>query len=326
MTPPATDSKSTTLQPTSSPEASPGREEALYDVSWSHKAMMLGTILLPFAGVIAAIVLTWQYGWMGWPFLAMLVVGWLFTAMGITVGYHRLLTHNSFSTFRIVRLFWMAMGSLAVQGSPLVWCAVHRRHHEKSDHDGDPHSPVLHGYGWWASLKGLIHAHMGWLFTRYWSPSILQRYVPDLLCDKLMVAVDRTYVLWVAASLAIPSAIGGLVTMSWQGALLGLIWGGLVRIFIAHHITWSINSICHVFGKRHFHTSDNSRNNVVCGVLALGEGWHNNHHAFPTSARHGLFWWQFDFSWIVIRLMEKAGLAWDVVLPSERMLERRRLH
>ena len=301
-------------------------EPGLYDTPLSHRIAMLTAVLLPFAGVIFGIVLTWQFGWMGWPFLAMLIAGWVVTAMGITIGFHRLLTHNAFATYRWMRAFWMAMGALAVQGSPLIWCAVHRRHHEKSDHQGDPHSPLLHGNSIWGMIKGLLHAHTGWLFTRYWSSPNLHRYVPDLVNDRLLTSVDRLYYLWVLVSLAIPTGIGALVTGTWFGALLGFVWGGLMRVFVTHHVTWSINSICHVFGKRHFHTTDNSRNNAVCGILAMGEGWHNNHHAFPTSARHGLFWWQFDSSWLVIRAMEKLGLAWDVILPGERVLAKRRLN
>jgi stearoyl-CoA desaturase (delta-9 desaturase) len=219
----------------------------------------------------------------------------------------------------------MTLGALSVEGSPLVWCAVHRRHHEYSDLPGDPHSPHLHGAGWWNSLRGLWFAHTGWLFTGYWSSPDLKRYVPDLLDDPALVAVDRLYYLWVLTSLAVPTAIGGLATWSWQGALLGLVWGGLVRIFVTHHITWSINSICHVFGRREFDVPDDSRNNWLCGLLGLGEGWHNSHHAFPTSARHGLGWWQFDASWLTIRGMELVGLAWNVRLPSERSIAAKRL-
>lgn len=302
-----------------------GPEKGLYDTPLSHRIAMLTAVCVPLVGVVVAIVTLWQAGWMGWPFLAMLIGGWILTAMGITVGFHRLLTHNSFATYRPLRAFWMAMGALAVEGSPLIWCAVHRRHHEKSDHQGDPHSPLLHGSSWLGMLKGLWHAHTGWLFTHYWSRPNLQRYVPDLVNDRLLASIDKLYYVWVLVSLAIPTALGGLMTQSWYGAWMGLLWGGVVRIFVTHHITWSINSICHVYGKRHFHTTDNSRNNVICGLLALGEGWHNNHHAFPTSARHGLLWWQFDFSWLVIRLMERLGLAWDVVLPSDRVLAKRRI-
>jgi stearoyl-CoA desaturase (delta-9 desaturase) len=176
----------------------------------------------------------------------------------------------------------------------------------------------LYGEGTWNRLRGLWFAHVGWLFTGYWSDPDLQRYVPDLLADRVLVAVDRLYYVWVLLSLALPTAIGGLVTWSWQGALLGLVWGGLARIFMTHHITWSINSICHTFGAKEYDAHDDSRNNLLCGLLGLGEGWHNSHHAFPTSARHGLEWWQLDMSWLVIRAMQLLGLAWNVRLPSAR--------
>ncbi len=279
---------------------------------------MGSAVVLPLAGLVAAIVLLWQHGWMGWLHVTMLVAGWILTGLGITVGFHRLLSHRSFTTYRVVRAFWTAMGSLSVEGSPLVWCAVHRRHHELSDHPGDPHSPRLHGDSVLGILRGLLHAHVGWLFTGHWTDPRLKRYIPDLLRDPMLVAVDQRYYLLVLASLLIPTLIGGLATMSWWGALMGLVWGGLVRILVTHHITWSINSICHVFGRRTYETPDRSTNNLVCGVLGLGEGWHNNHHAFPTSARHGLAWWQFDLSWLVIRGMQAVGLAWNVQLPSAK--------
>ncbi len=290
-----------------------------------HKITMAVAIVMPFAGLITAIVLAWTLGWMSWLFLGMLIGGWILTGMGITVGFHRLLTHRSFETYAPIRAFWMAMGSLAVQGSPLVWCAVHRRHHELSDKKGDPHSPHLHGDGWWNSLRGLVHAHFGWLFEQHWMSADHRRYVPDLMKEPLLRWVDRLYYLWVPVSLVIPTVIGGAVTMSWKGALLGFLWGGLARVFMVHHITWSINSICHVFGRREYESHDDSRNNVICGILGHGEGWHNNHHAFPTSARHGLKWWQFDASWLVIRTMELTGLAWNVHLPDAKSLEAKSL-
>jgi stearoyl-CoA desaturase (delta-9 desaturase) len=202
---------------------------------------------------------------------------------------------------------------------------VHRKHHAHSDHLGDPHSPHLHGKGLWNALKGFWYGHCGWLLTQHWAKPDLKRYVPDLLQDKLLVAVDKMYYIWVILSLALPTAIGALITMSWQGALLGLLWGGLARIFIGHHITWSINSVCHIFGKQHFRTTDRSTNNLICALLGWGEGWHNNHHAFPTSARHGLFWWQFDASWLVILGMQKLGLAWNVKLPAPKKMEAQRI-
>ncbi|MCH5376601.1 MAG: acyl-CoA desaturase [Planctomycetes bacterium] len=295
------------------------------EAPWTDKLTMLLAVVFPLLGCVAAIVLLWQVGWMGWLYVGLLVGGWLVSELGITIGFHRLLSHGSFQTYRWMRVLWMTLGALSVQGSPLVWCAVHRRHHQRSDQHGDPHSPHLHGKGWWNVLRGFYYSHMGWLFTGYWSWPDRQRYVPDLMADRWLVACDKMYYLWVLASLGIPAAIGGLATASWMGALLGLLWGGLVRVFIAHHITWSINSVCHVFGSREFETRDHSRNNLLFGLLAQGEGWHNNHHAFPRSARHGLRWWQFDLSWILIRTMELVGLAWNVRTPSERALAAKRL-
>lgn len=285
-----------------------------------QKIAMLLAIVLPFAGVIAAIVLTWQHGFMGWLYLSLMLVGWFITGLGITVGFHRLLTHRSFDTYRCVRAAWMLAGAMSVEGSPLVWCAVHRRHHQFSDLPGDPHSPHLAGDTWLGWWRGLWHSHAGWLFTGVWSHPEQQRYIPDLLADPLLVRLDRLYGLWILLSFIIPFAIGGLVTQSWPGAWLGLLWGGLVRVFVTHHITWSINSICHVFGSREYVSDDHSRNNLLCGILGHGEGWHNNHHAFPTSARHGLRWWQLDTSWLIIRAMQIVGLAWNVRLPSEQAL------
>ncbi len=286
----------------------------------------MGTaVVLPFLGCLAAIAVCWRFGWMGWIWVAMLIGGWLLTGLGITIGFHRLLTHRSFETYGWVRMFWMALGALSVEGSPLVWCAVHRRHHEFSDRPGDPHSPHLHGDGWLSALRGLWYAHAGWLFTGYWSSPDMERYIPDLLAERPLVIVNRLYFLWVGVSLAIPAAIGGLIEGNWRGTALGLLWGGLVRIFVTHHITWSINSICHVFGRKDFDVGDDSRNNWICGVLGLGEGWHNNHHAFPISARHGLLWWQFDISWLIIRAMQAVGLAWNVRAPCQKAIAYRRV-
>ena len=282
-------------------------------------------VALPFLGCVVAIATTWQYGWMGWLYLGMMLGGFVLTGLGITVGFHRLLTHKSFETYGWVRALWMAMGALAIEGSPLMWCAVHRKHHSHSDKPGDPHSPHLHGTGVWNAFKGFVHAHTGWLFQPYWSDPQLKKYVPDLLADRWLVQVDRVYFLWVLASLGIPTLIGGLATMTWMGALLGFIWGGLARAFVTHHVTWSINSVCHVFGRRDYESGDDSRNNLLFGIVGHGEGWHNNHHAFPSSARHGLKWWQFDLSWLIIRSMQLVGLAWNVKTPSPHALETRAL-
>jgi stearoyl-CoA desaturase (delta-9 desaturase) len=293
--------------------------------AFSEKLYMMLAVVLPPLGLLAAMALCWQWGFMGWTYVTMFVAGWILTASGITIGFHRLITHRSFETYRIVRAFWMMMGALAVQGSPLVWCAVHRRHHELSDQPGDPHSPHLAGKGFLNTLKGFWFAQVGWLFSGYWSSPELKRYVPDLLEDKLLVVVDKFYYLWVLVSLLIPAGIGYAVDGTWKGALLGVLWGGLARIFFTHHVTWAINSVCHLMGRYDYESGDESRNNPVCAILAMGEGWHNNHHAFPTSARHGLEWWQFDSSWLVIRTMQLFGLAWNVKVPNERTLAARRV-
>ncbi|MFT7629958.1 MAG: stearoyl-CoA desaturase (delta-9 desaturase) [Mariniblastus sp.] len=309
-------------------------EEVIFDSenSLTRRLVILGTVVLPLLGMITAIVLAWQFGMMNGLNLTMLIGGWYLTGMGITIGYHRMLTHRSFETTGPIRWFWTAMGALALEGSPIDWCMVHRKHHRFSDHHGDPHSPHLHGGGFWNMLKGFWHSHTGWMFNTNWSKAEREQYVPDLMEDKILMSIDNHYIKWVIATLLIPTVIGGVaalfgptVTVSSValGAGLGFIWGGLARVCLSHHMTWSINSICHIFGSRDFKSSDDSRNNLFFGVLSHGEGWHNNHHAFPTSARHGLKWWQFDLSWIVIRGLQKCGLAWNVKLPTDRQMETR---
>jgi stearoyl-CoA desaturase (delta-9 desaturase) len=211
---------------------------------------------------------------------------------------------------------------MAVEGSILDWVANHRRHHRHSDQDGDPHSPSMSGAGVWGTVKGMWHAHLGWLFAGERSCAI--RWAPDLRGEKLIRVMSLLFPLWVVLGLVTPALLGGLLTLSWTGALLGFIWGGLVRVLLVHHVSWSVNSVCHIWGTRPFQSHDESRNNAVFGVLALGEGWHNNHHAFPTSARHGLRWWEFDPSYCVIWCMSKIGLASEVRVPSrERMAAKR---
>jgi len=270
-------------------------------------------ITIPFAGLVAAIALAWGWGFT-WQHAIMLIASYLFSAVGITVGYHRLFTHKSFETYRPVKLVFALLGSMAVEGPLLKWVANHRCHHQHSDGDGDPHSPHHHGHDTLGTLRGLWHAHVGWVFKPD-APG-LYRYVADLYPDKMLRRISVLFPLWVAVSMLIPAVIGGLVNMSWTGALLGFIWGGLVRVFLVHHLTWSINSVCHLWGTRPFRSHDESRNNPIFGVIGLGEGWHNNHHAFPTSARHGLRWWEIDASYWIIRGLELCGLAWRVRVPS----------
>jgi stearoyl-CoA desaturase (delta-9 desaturase) len=282
---------------------------------------MFISVVAPIGGLVAAIIIFWHRGpaSVGWPEIIAMLGMYALTGYGVTIGFHRLLTHRAFDTHRFTRLFFAICGSMAAQGAAIRWCATHRRHHQSSDHDGDPHSPHLHGDGAFALFKGMWHAHMGWLFHR--DEPDMAKSVADLLADPAMVFIDRFYFLWVFLGLLIPGAIVGLWTGTWGGAISGTIWGGLVRICLMQHVTWSINSVCHVWGGRPFQTSDHSANNWICAVLALGEGWHNNHHAFPTSARQGLRWWQFDSSWIIIRTIGALGLARNIRTPSASAMQ-----
>jgi stearoyl-CoA desaturase (delta-9 desaturase) len=275
----------------------------------------LAGVVLPLVGVGAAIVLCWGWGF-SWVDLGLLLGLYLPTAVGITVGFHRLFTHQSFRTNRVVQLVLSVLGSMAVEGPLLQWVAVHRRHHAHSDRPGDPHSPHLHGGGIHGLLRGLWHSHVGWLFAP--DAPDLERYVRDLRRRPLLRVVSALFPVWVVLSLLIPAVLGGLLTASWMGALSGLIWGGLVRIFLVHHVTWSVNSVCHLWGTRPYRSDDRSRNNIVVALLALGEGWHHTHHVFPASARHGLRWWEIDISFCIIRTLELFGLARDVKVPSKR--------
>ncbi len=244
------------------------------------------------------------------------------TGLGITVGYHRLFTHRSFAARPGVRVTLAILGSMAVEGPVIEWVANHRKHHAHSDAEGDPHSPhVGHGGGLLGNLGGLWHAHLGWLFRS--SSASRRRYAPDLLADPAIAFVDRTFLLWVALGMAIPFGLGYALSGTISGALTGLLWGGAVRMFLLHHVTFSINSLCHFFGRQDYETGDESRNLAWLAPLSFGEAWHNNHHAFPTSAAHGLRR-QFDPSLAVIRGLARIGLAWDVVEVSAHRLESKR--
>lgn len=283
-------------------------------------------LFTPFVGLLAAMWLAWNHGWFDWTQLVIMLIGALLTGHGITIGYHRMLTHRAFETYFVIRAFWMMMGALAVQKSPIEWCATHRKHHALSDKPGDPHSPHEHAAGIINSLKGFWHAHTGWLFNGHIFTTDHVRYVPDLLQDSLAIWIHRTWdYIWFPLTFLMPAGISWAITGTGHGALMGFLWGSCVRIFLVQHATFSVNSICHMFGRQDFHSNDQSKNNLVCGVIGFGEGFHNNHHAFPSSARHGLQWWQLDTSWYVIRLMEVTGLAWNVKLPSPEMLESKRL-
>ena len=294
---------------------------ALERLPFRVRFVNLVAVVLPFVGLILAIALLWDVAF-NWTYLVLFFSMYLITAVGITVGYHRYFTHKSFKTPKVVEALLAISGSMAAEGSVLKWASMHRKHHQHSDHEHDPHSPHTFGGGVLNVLRGFWHAHVGWIFAP--SARDLERYVKDLNASPLIRWMSRLFPLWVLLGLAIPAALGGLITLSWSGAGLGLLWGGLVRIFFVHHVTWSINSVCHIWGTRPFRSHDESRNNAILGVLALGEGWHNNHHAFPTSARHGLRWWELDGSYAIIRLMGICGLASDIRVPSRERIEKKR--
>jgi stearoyl-CoA desaturase (delta-9 desaturase) len=251
-----------------------------------------------------------------WRDLAIFGVVYVVTGLGVTVGFHRLLTHRSFKTSRALRGIFAALGSAAIEGPVISWVADHRKHHTFSDEKGDPHSPhVGHGGGWRGTLRGLFHAHMGWLFI-HTERGAKRRFAGDLLDDPVISFVDRTFLLWAVIGLAIPFALGYAIGGTLVAGLTALLWGGAIRVFFVHHVTYSINSVCHVFGRRQFATDDHSRNVFWLALPTFGESWHNNHHAFPTSAFHGLRRWQLDPSAAVIWALERLGLVWDVVRIS----------
>jgi stearoyl-CoA desaturase (Delta-9 desaturase) len=274
--------------------------------------------VIPFLGLGVA-------GWQAWGHalrvadVAIFAVLYVATALGVTVGFHRLFTHRSFKTTGPVRVVLAALGSAAVEGPVISWVADHRKHHAFSDQEGDPHSPHV---GHQSILRGLLHAHLGWLFMHD-QRGKRSRYAPDLLADPAVRFIDRTFPLWVLAGLAVPFGLGYALGGSLTAGLTGLLWGGAVRLAVLHHVTFSINSLCHCFGRRRFATGDESRNLAWLALPTMGEAWHNNHHAFPTSAAHGLRRWELDPSALVIRALEKTGLAWDVTRISRERQERR---
>jgi len=276
-------------------------------------------LIIPFIALVAAVPLVWGWG-IGWVDLAVAAALYTISTLGVTVGYHRYFTHGSFKANRGLRIALAIAGGLAAQGSVIGWVADHRRHHAFSDRAGDPHSPWLYGTSAAALVKGFWHAHMGWLFGR--DRTNIDRFAPDLAADRDIRAVDRLFPLWIAISVLLPAVLGGLITMTWWGALTGFLWAGLARVAFQHHVTWSVNSICHMIGDRPFASRDKSANFWPLAILSMGESWHNSHHADPTSARHGVRRGQIDVSARVIWLFERFGWATQVRWPSQARLAR----
>jgi stearoyl-CoA desaturase (delta-9 desaturase) len=282
----------------------------------------LATILVPTGGTFVALASMPLLG-VSRLDLGLCAAFYVLTVLGITVGYHRFATHRGFEASPALKAVLAVLGSMAAEGPILFWAACHRRHHANSDAGDDPHSPLPRGSGRFARVRALAWAHMAWMLDH--TPEPWDRYIKDLLRDRVLFWVNWTYPYWVLAGLLLPGAIGGIVGGSWERAATGALWGGLVRMFLVHHATWSVNSVGHTWGSRAFATHDGSRNNAVCALLSFGEGWHNNHHAFQRSSRHGLHWWELDLSFLAIRLCAALGLARDVWTPAPELIERSRL-
>jgi stearoyl-CoA desaturase (delta-9 desaturase) len=290
-----------------------------------HRAFNLAIAIVPAIGTVVAIILLWNDLVTAWDLVA-LVILYCVASLGITMGYHRLLTHRAFETYPAIRYGLAIAGSLAGQGPPIIWVADHRKHHTFADEEGDPHSPhVDQGDGVGGTLRGLWFAHMGWLY-RLFPASEPMRYSRDLVRDPVMRRISALFLPLVALGLLIPFAFGYAVTGTLRGALICLVWGGLVRLFLGYHVVFSINSICHCFGRRRFDTDDQSRNVFWLAIPSMGESWHHNHHAFPTSARHGLAWWEIDITGLLIRLMERLGLAWNVIRVTPTAMQKKVSH
>ena len=275
--------------------------------------------------VLALGLVVWQVwgDFLRWSDVVVFAIMYMATGLGITVGFHRYFTHRSFKTSKPVRAVLAVLGSAAIEGPVISWVADHRKHHTFADQEGDPHSPhVDHGVGWRGAFKGLLHAHVGWRFI-HTQRGLRRRYARDLVDDPVVSFVDRKFFVWAVGGLLLAFALGWAIGGSLYAGLTGLLWGGAVRMLVVHHVTFSINSLCHFFGRRRFDTDDESRNLLWLAPFSFGESWHNNHHAFPTSAEHGLRKWELDPSALLIRALEKVGLVWDVVRVDRERQESR---
>lgn len=285
----------------------------------------LVTVVVPLAGAFGGLYLFIREG-ISLLDLSLLVVVYFFSVLGIELGYHRYLAHRALKTTPLLTSLLTIFGCMAGHGPPIWWIAIHRRHHQFSDHDGDPHSPNLHGHAFWERIRGGWHSHIGWMFKPVHTAAQASHFARDLLADRRLMAIDRMYSLWFVLGMILPALIGGLVTQSWWGAWTAFLWGGLVRLFFGQHaLWWGIVTLCHRQGSRPFRSQDDSTNSLLVAILMLGDGWHNNHHAFPTSAKVGLSWWQVDPTWWVIVGLKRLGLAWDIRVPSEKTIESKRI-
>jgi stearoyl-CoA desaturase (delta-9 desaturase) len=311
------------LQPADSePDWDDPSDEIPERKNWFEQIGLTFFLVVPFLALIAAVPVLWGWG-LTWSDIVIAVAFYCISGLGVTVGFHRYLTHRSFKAKRWLRVLLAICGSLALEGPAIQWVADHRRHHRFSDRDGDPHSPWRYGTDFKALTKGFWYSHVGWLYD--WDKTSEKRYAPELVADRDISWVSRTFAFWLGVSLLLPAVIGGLWSWSWKGALLALFWGSLVRICVLHHVTFAINSVCHIKGRRPFRTRDRSQNVWWLGILSFGESWHNFHHAEPTSARHGVRLGEFDSSAVVIKTMEKLRWVTDVRWPDAATVARRRV-
>ena len=288
------------------------------------QVVTLVAVVVPPLGLLSAMGLLWGVAF-HWYDVALFVSLYVVCAFGTTIGFHRYFTHRGFTAHPAVKAGLGILGCMTMQGPITQWVTDHRKHHALSDKPGDPHSPhVGHGEGAWGAVKGFVHSHVGWLFSNL-AMEQGRAYGKDLYEDRMVRWIDRLYGVWVVVTFGIPFAVGFWIGGDWRSGVEGLVWGGLLRVFAYQHATFSVNSICHMFGRRDYHSRDEARNNWLVALLVFGEGWHNNHHAFPASARHGLRRWQIDPSWWVIHGLERLGLIWDVHTPEEDQLARRAL-
>jgi stearoyl-CoA desaturase (delta-9 desaturase) len=299
---------------TATPEmVRPSGSDELQFNSTAMRVTIAVFVVVPLLAVVLAIPVAWG-GWLSWVDVALAVGFYVLTATGITIGYHRYFTHGSFKAGRTTKIVLAVIGSMALQGSLSQWVADHRKHHKFSDEIGDPHSPWRYGTSKRAIAKGLYYAHVGWLFDESQSP--VEKYAPDIHNDRDLRAISRWFPAIVVTTLLLPAVLGGLITMSWTGALTAFFWATLIRVALVHHVTWSINSVCHVFGTRPFESRDMASNVWWLAIPALGENWHSLHHAEPTAARHGVLKGQLDLSALMIRSLERLHLVRDVRWPK----------
>jgi stearoyl-CoA desaturase (delta-9 desaturase) len=286
----------------------------------SERLEVLGTVFLPVLGLALALIFLFKKQ-IGHSEIFVFVAMYVVTAIGISVGFHRMFTHDSFKAVPILRYGVGIAGSMADQGPLIEWVAFHRLHHRFADREGDPHSPYFPKMSIFPRLSGLLHSHVGWLFDD--NPCDLAAYAGDLLADPGLVFINRFYYLWVFLGLLIPGILCWILEGTFKGFVLGVLCGGFVRLFALHHITWSINSVCHIWGSRPFATLDKSTNNPILALVGVGEGWHNNHYAFPFSASHGLRWWQLDLSYALIAFLKTVGLVSNVKVPTKDQINRK---